>query len=149
MTAEFRSEKQPTPILYLIFICLQFLSREGRWLTYNINCDYNGKTPSRRQNIHQNGSRCRPWWFKNTFARKNAINTFCWSKDFWLNAEREINYPRQNFLRFQEFFELRCGIPTMKYEKYRHSSISVVSISAIFALTRFIILSYFPPLQYY
>ena len=29
---------------------------------------------------------------------------------------------------------------------YRHSSISAVSISAIFDLTRFIILSYFPPL---
>ena len=32
---------------------------------------------------------------------------------------------------------------------YRHSLISVASISAIFDLTRFIILSYFPPLQYY
>ena len=30
--------------------------------------------------------------------------------------------------------------------QYRHSSISAVSISAIFDLTRFIILSYFPPL---
>ena len=30
--------------------------------------------------------------------------------------------------------------------EYRHSSISVVSISAIFYLTLFIILSYFPPL---
>ena len=29
---------------------------------------------------------------------------------------------------------------------YRHSSISAVSISAVFNLTRFIILSYFPPI---
>ena len=33
--------------------------------------------------------------------------------------------------------------------KYRHSSISTVSISAIFDLLRFINLSYFPPLKYY
>jgi hypothetical protein len=32
---------------------------------------------------------------------------------------------------------------------YRHSSISAVSISAIFDLTRFIIPSYFPPLWYH
>ena len=32
--------------------------------------------------------------------------------------------------------------------KYRHSLISAVSISAIFDFTRFITLSYFPPLQY-
>ena len=31
--------------------------------------------------------------------------------------------------------------------EYRHSSISAVSISAVFGLMRFIILSYFPPLQ--
>ena len=34
------------------------------------------------------------------------------------------------------------------HSQYRHSSISAVSISAIFNLTQFIILSYFPPLQY-
>ena len=38
------------------------------------------------------------------------------------------------------------GSPNTKGIKYRHSLISVVSISVIFDLQRFIILSYFPPL---
>ena len=39
-----------------------------------------------------------------------------------------------------------CWLISSYFTIYRHSSISVVSISAIFDLTRFIILSYFPPL---
>ena len=50
------------------------------------------------------------------------------------------------------FTDVNCNY-TVAYERvkkvqfvYRHSSISAVSISAVFDLPRFIILSYFPPL---
>ena len=61
---------------------------------------------------------------------------------FWSNKwSRRSKYGNPRHLWNQKDF-----IFSHKINKYRHSLISAVSISAIFDLVRFIILSYFPPL---
>ena len=57
---------------------------------------------------------------------------------FWIGLEND-----EATIFFRYCLESRSQF---SHSKYRHSSISAVSISMIFDLTRFIILSYFPPL---
>ena len=71
----------------------------------------------------------------------------------WYPGDRAERVIRKDNLRMEGDRQL---IPFSRHEYnatsnhgmhlYRHSSISAVSISAIFDLLRFIILSYFPPL---
>ena len=62
-----------------------------------------------------------------------------WSKDLAIHSKATIFFA-------SPFCDFILTFKTMQIVKYRHSLISAVSISAIFDLTRFIILSYFPPL---
>ena len=62
-----------------------------------------------------------------------------WSKDPAIHSKATIFFA-------SPFCDFILTFKTMQIVKYRHSSISAVSISAIFDLTLFVILSYFSPL---
>ena len=69
-----------------------------------------------------------------------------WKRDNLIQSKLVI----RNFLvTLKLFLNVKCSLSQTFNQStmpYRHSSISLVSISGIFDLTLFIILSYFPPL---
>ena len=64
--------------------------------------------------------------------RRRKILNYGWANTVVIGSS--VNYPSSHF----DFESVLT--------QYRHSLISAVSISAIFDLTQFIILTYFPPL---
>ena len=81
----------------------------------------------------------------------NFCRRFLWVKNIWIIFWVKIGPQDLNpeckgkeTLR-QVLFYLFCDSSKKLGSEYKHSSISAVSISAIFNSTRFIILSYFPP----
>ena len=95
---------------------------------------------------------------QNNFGNKILFITYelkiyeiCFTHSQW-KIEKKIKNSENTtvflLLNSLESIFSNCGSSSKK-SMYRHSSISAVSISRIFDLTRFIILSYFPPLYYY
>ena len=63
-----------------------------------------------------------------------------------ITTSNEVEYLTDIFQTEDDGDSGKCKVKNDYLVQYRHSSISVVSISAVFDLPRFIILSYFPPL---
>ena len=100
---------------------------------------------SGREKPREDGRICLLFLYKQTEAKKEWVE----------RINRENFKPTENTRICEDHFTEDAYIPgsvTLVVDLkgteliYRHSSISAVSISAVFDLTRFIILSYFPPL---
>ena len=103
--------------------------------------------------------------FENSTSGIGIMHFFNNSRDVWMNMKnvlfgREKVFATRNPNSCTFSVENPVGLVVLNHvsnfqtflnfsNKYRHSSISAVLISAIFDLKRFIILSYFPPLWYY
>ena len=107
------------------FLNLRYLYKE--FLTINFFRDLGAKMESVNRKLAKPTIHVKHWGIKSLLTFDSFHKYIIWGI-FKMRSKRKIDIIQQ-----KEFL-------------YRHSSISAVSISAVFDLLRFIILSYFPPL---